>query len=93
MGRRAATHENRAATLTQSKRCSSLLLPLFLVTLRERNAGRAHGDHETGAHNAPHLVQTAAAQVVRYDNVGDGVEHELDVVGVRCTCHVAIDFL
>lgn len=37
------------------------------------------------------LVESAAAQVVGDDDVGDGVEHELDVVCVRGAGHVAID--
>lgn len=39
------------------------------------------------------LVQAAAAQVVGDDDVGDGVEHELDVVGVGGAGHVAVDLL
>lgn len=39
------------------------------------------------------LVEAATAQVVGDDNVGDGVEHELYVVGVGGAGHVAVDFL
>lgn len=39
------------------------------------------------------LVEAAAAQVVGYDDVGDGVEHELNVVGVGGARHVAVDLL
>lgn len=39
------------------------------------------------------LVEAAAAQVVGDDDVGDGVEHELDVVGVGGAGHVAVDLL
>lgn len=39
------------------------------------------------------LVEAATAQVVGDDNVGDGVEHELYVVGVGGASHVAVDFL
>lgn len=39
------------------------------------------------------LVEAAAAEVVGDDDVGDGVEHELDVVGVRGARHVAVDLL
>lgn len=39
------------------------------------------------------LVEAAAAQVVGDDDVGDGVEHELDVVGVGGARHVAVDLL
>ena len=37
------------------------------------------------------LVQTASSQVVGDDDVGDGVEHKLDVLGVRGAGHVTID--
>lgn len=39
------------------------------------------------------LVEAAAAQVVGDDDVGDGVEHELYVVGVGGARHVAVDLL
>lgn len=39
------------------------------------------------------LVQAAAAQVVSDDDVSDGVEYELDIVGVGSTCHVTVDLL
>lgn len=39
------------------------------------------------------LVEAAAAQVVGDDDVGDGVEHELDVVSVCGARHVAVDLL
>lgn len=39
------------------------------------------------------LVEAAAAEVVRDDDVGDGVEHELNVVGVGGARHVAVDLL
>lgn len=37
------------------------------------------------------LVQSAAAQVVGDDYVGDCVEDELDVVGIRRARHVTVD--
>lgn len=39
------------------------------------------------------LVEAAAAQVVGDDDIGDGVEHELYVVGVGSACHVAVYLL
>ena len=39
------------------------------------------------------LVQPATPQVVGDDDVGDGVEHELDVVGVGGARLVAVDLL
>lgn len=42
---------------------------------------------------ARRLVEAAPAQVVGDDDVGDGVEHELDVVGVGGARHVAVDLL
>lgn len=39
------------------------------------------------------LVETAPPEVVRDDHIGDGVEHELNVVGVRGAGHVAVDLL
>lgn len=39
------------------------------------------------------LVEAAAAQVVGDDDVSDGVEHELDVVGVGGASHVAVYLL
>ena len=39
------------------------------------------------------LVESAAAQVVGDDDVGDGVEHELYVVGVGGARHVAVYLL
>lgn len=42
---------------------------------------------------AGRLVEAAAAQVVGDDDVGHGVEHELDVVGVGGARHVAVDLL
>lgn len=56
----------------------------------------------TGVHNDPgmsdgapsiDLVETAAAQVVRNDHVGDGVEDELDVGGVGGARHVTVNLL
>lgn len=46
-----------------------------------------------GASSVAALVEAAAAQVVGDDDVGDGVEHELDVVGVGGAGHVAVDLL
>ena len=40
-----------------------------------------------------YLVEAAAAQVVGDDDVSDGVEDELDVVGVGGARLVAVDFL
>lgn len=37
-------------------------------------------------------VEAAVAQVIRYDHVGDCVEHELDVVRVRRARHVTVNF-
>lgn len=42
---------------------------------------------------ARRLVEAAAAKVVGDDDVGDGVEHELNVVGVSGAGHVAVDLL
>ena len=42
---------------------------------------------------SPHLVQTAASEVVGDDDVGDGVEDELDVLRVGGARHVAVDLL
>ena len=42
---------------------------------------------------SPHLVQTAASEVVGDDDVGDGVEDELDVLRVGGAGHVAVDLL
>ena len=39
------------------------------------------------------LVEAAASQVVCDDDVGDGVEHELDVGRVGGARHVAVDLL
>ena len=39
------------------------------------------------------LVEAAASEVVGDDDVGDGVEHELDVGGVGGTGHVTVDLL
>lgn len=36
-------------------------------------------------------VETAVAEVVGYDDVRDGIEHELYVVGVGGASHVAVD--
>lgn len=38
-------------------------------------------------------VQAAASQVVGDDDVGDGVEHHLDIPCVRGTGHVTVDLL
>ena len=42
---------------------------------------------------SPHLVQTAASEVVGDDDVCDGVEDELDVLRVGGAGHVAVDLL
>jgi len=39
------------------------------------------------------LVKTTATKIVRDDDVGDGVEHKLDVVGVGGARLVAVDLL
>lgn len=39
------------------------------------------------------LVEAAAAEVVGDDDIGDCVEHELNIVGVGGACHVAVDLL
>lgn len=36
-------------------------------------------------------IKTTSSQVVGDDDVGDGVEDELDVGGVGGTCHVTVD--
>lgn len=41
----------------------------------------------------PLLIEAAAAQVVGDNDVSDGVEHELDVVGIGGAGHVAVDLL
>lgn len=41
----------------------------------------------------PVLVKATPAKVVGYDHIRDGIEHKLDVLCVRGTCHVTIDFL
>jgi len=38
-------------------------------------------------------VEPATSQVVGYYDVGDGVEHELDVRSISCAGHVAINLL
>lgn len=48
-----------------------------------------HADCSDG----PSLVQTTASQIVGDNDIGDGVEHKLNVVGIRCTSHVTVDFL
>lgn len=37
------------------------------------------------------LIQSASSQVIGDDDVGNGVEHELNIVRVSRTCHVTID--
>lgn len=37
-------------------------------------------------------VEATVAQIIRYDDVSDRVEHELYVMRVRRTCHVAVNF-
>lgn len=39
------------------------------------------------------LIEAASPQVVGYDDICHGIEHELNVVRVRGTRHVAIDLL
>ena len=41
----------------------------------------------------PPLEESAVLEVVLDDDVGDGVEHELDVVGVGGTREVGVDLL
>lgn len=38
------------------------------------------------------LVQSAAAQIVCYDDIGDSIEYKLNVVGICGARHVAVDF-
>lgn len=39
------------------------------------------------------LIESAASQIVCYDHVRDGVEHELNVGRVRCARHMTVDLL
>lgn len=39
------------------------------------------------------LVQTTTSQIIRYDDIGNGVEHKLNVVGVGGARHVTVDLL
>ncbi len=40
-----------------------------------------------------HLVEAASSEVVSDDDIGDSVEHELDILCVGGAGHVAVDFL
>lgn len=39
------------------------------------------------------LVQATSSQIIGYDNVSDGVEYKLDVVGVGGAGHVTVNLL
>ena len=54
---------------------------------------RAHARLRQHVTLVPPLVESTAAQVVGDDDVSDGVEDELDVVGVGGARLVAVDFL
>lgn len=44
-------------------------------------------------HLHPSLIQPTASQIVRNNDIRDGVKHKLNVIRVRGARHVAIDLL
>lgn len=65
---------------------------------RREGRGRREGAGESGQGCGPvkdraRSVQAAAPQVVGNDDVGDGVEHHLDVSRVCGAGHVTVDLL
>lgn len=63
-----------------------------MINMKQPQLGRDRSDCVREG-TACVLVEAAAAEVVGDDDVGDGVEHELYVVGVGGAGHVAVDLL
>ena len=58
---------------------------------RKRTTQSVQRTSHGGTHHV--LVETAAPEIVGYDDVSDGIKHELDVGCVRRARHVAVDLL
>lgn len=67
--------------------------PVGLSERQTDDAVRQRARRVGGLHSPWRLVKAATAQVVGYDDVGNGVEDELNVVGVGGACLVTVHFL